>query len=57
MHELVHVAQYQDYGRFKFVMKYIGQWIKSGFSYDKMKSFGLEEEACVVEAKFRELVT
>lgn len=53
IHELTHVAQYMDYGWFGFMFKYLSEWVKSGLSYEKMKSFGLEKEAYANELKFR----
>jgi hypothetical protein len=56
-HELTHEAQYLDYGWVGFIGTYIGQWIRSGFSYDKMKNIGLEKEAIANATKFRNSFT
>jgi len=46
-HELVHVAQMLSLpqGWSGFMVTYLGEWIRSGFSYKRMCKFGLEEEA------------
>lgn len=51
-HELVHVAQYRDFGWLGFVGTYFGQWIRSGFSYNRMKDKGLEHEAILRTSMF-----
>jgi hypothetical protein len=55
-HELVHVAQYLHYGWIGFMGTYIGQWIRGGFSYEKMKEKGLENEAYALQKDFTEEV-
>lgn len=55
-HELTHVAQQKDWGWFNFMMTYIWEWIKSGFSYQKMKKKGIEKEAYDNEKKFAESI-
>jgi len=44
-HELIHVIQQDLWGWWGFMFKYIKEWVKSGFSYDKMRSFGIEKVA------------
>jgi len=51
-HELVHVAQQKNMGMLAFKSIYVWEWIKSGFSYQKMKRIGLEKEAYDTEAAF-----
>jgi len=53
-HELVHVAQMRDDGLHRFRVRYAWQWIRSGFSYTKMKTTGYEKEAFAAERKFLE---
>jgi len=48
-HELTHVSQVLNDGSTKFLVKYIWQWIKSGFSYDKMKYIGYEKQAYLAQ--------
>ncbi len=52
-HELTHVAQFRDYGWLGFMGTYIGQWFRSGLSYQKMKGKGLEKEAIQQSNDFR----
>lgn len=56
VHELTHVAQYIDYGWVGFIATYTWEWIRSGFSYERMKAFGMEKEAINTELKFRMLI-
>lgn len=51
-HEGFHVGQQRADGWFKFMWNYTGEWIKSGFSYEKMKSFGIERAAYDYEKWF-----
>ena len=51
-HELVHVAQQKDMGMLDFKADYFWQWIRAGGSYQKMKLFGLEQEAFAIEQSF-----
>jgi len=44
-HELVHVAQQLDWGWFKFMAKYVEEWITAGCKYENMKKSGIEREA------------
>jgi len=48
-HELVHVAQQKDMGMLAFKGTYVWEWIRAGGSYQKMKLFGLEQEAFAIE--------
>ena len=52
-HELTHVAQFRDFGWLGFMGTYIGQWFRSGLSYQKMKERGLEKEAIQQSNDFR----
>jgi hypothetical protein len=52
VHELTHVAQQSHYGWTGFMGTYLGQWMRSGFSYVKMLDKGLEKEAYDNERKF-----
>jgi hypothetical protein len=56
VHELTHVAQQNHYGWIGFMGTYIGQWMRSGFSYDKMLEKGLENEAYDNERKFANIL-
>ena len=58
-HELVHVAQQRTFPQkwVGFMTTYLGQWIRSGFSYEKMKSFGIEKEAYALQRKFVQSLT
>ena len=51
-HELVHVAQQKDMGMPSFKITYFWEWLQSGGSYQKMKLFGLEQEAFAIEQAF-----
>jgi len=51
-HELVHVAQQKDMGMLAFKATYVWEWIRAGGSYQKMKLFGLEQEAFAIEQSF-----
>ena len=51
-HELVHVAQQKDMGMLAFKATYVWEWIRAGGSYQKMKLFGLEQEAFAIEQAF-----
>jgi hypothetical protein len=44
-HELIHVIQQDLWGWWSFMFKYIKEWIKAGFSYEKMTTFGIEKVA------------
>ena len=57
-HELVHVAQQlqMPQGWIGFMTTYLWQWIRSGFSYQKMKTFGLEKEAYARQYKFEDKI-
>jgi hypothetical protein len=52
-HELTHVAQFRDFGWVGFMGTYLGQWFRSGLSYQKMKERGLEKEAIQQSNDFR----
>ena len=51
-HELVHVAQQKDMGMLGFKITYAWEWISAGGSYQKMKLFGLEQEALAIALAF-----
>lgn len=45
-HELVHYDQWMRYGFFGFLTRYVGDWARNGFDYQKIE---LELEAWVLE--------
>ncbi len=51
-HELIHVSQMLDDHVIIFLAKYVWQWIRSGFSYERMKSRGYEKEAYNAQDEF-----
>jgi len=53
-HELDHVAQQRDWGWIRFMIRYAWEWIKSGFSYERMKKIGIEKEAYDLQAVFNQ---
>ena len=52
-HELYHVAQQLDWGWPQFCVTYAWQWLRCGFSYDRMKNMGIEKEAYDQEEFFK----
>jgi hypothetical protein len=54
-HELVHVAQQKTMpqGLLGFYVTYGWEWVRSGFSYHRMKKIGIEAEAIRETDKFR----
>jgi hypothetical protein len=54
-HELVHVAQQKTMpqGLPGFFVTYGFEWVRAGFSYERMKEFGIEAEAIRETRKFR----
>ena len=50
-HELVHRTQIIRDGWVPFLFRYVWQWIRCGFSYDKMKSVGYELEAYTAQRR------
>jgi hypothetical protein len=48
-HELVHVVQFHLLGIDDFVARYVGGWIRNGFSY---RDIPLEQDAYRLEARF-----
>lgn len=55
-HELVHVAQQADWGWFRFMMSYLGEWIASGFTYRRMKDKSIEKEAYDKQYEFNDYI-
>jgi len=51
-HEGFHVAQQKFWGWTSFMWKYCREWIKCGFSYNKMKNTGIEKAAYDYEKLF-----
>lgn len=54
-HEGFHVAQQKAWGWISFMWKYLMEWFKAGFSYEKMKTFGIEKAAYDYERLFAQL--
>lgn len=54
-HEFVHVAQQKTMPQalLGFFSTYVWQWIRSGFSYQRMKKIGIEAEAIRETEKFK----
>ena len=57
-HELVHVAQQRTMpqGLVGFYVTYGMEWVRSGFSYKRMRKIGIEAEAIRETDKFREIL-
>ena len=53
VHELTHCAQWDDLGVVGFPATYSWEFIRSGFSYKRMRKRGLEKEAYDNESMFR----
>ena len=53
VHELTHSAQRVKKGS-KFNLLYFFEWVRAGFSYERMKEFGFELEAINMEENFRQ---
>ena len=51
-HELVHVAQQDDWGWFGFMTTYFWEWIRAGLNYRIMKKKGIEKEAIDITKEF-----
>lgn len=43
-HELKHVQQYQQHGSVGFIVKYLANWVKQGYYYNKFEIEARESE-------------
>lgn len=51
-HELVHVAQQEDWGHVSFILQYGWQALRCGFRYECLKKRNIEREAFEFEERF-----